>query len=276
MPKRKNNNSKKRKFPVKAGVIFSAVLLGGIILISSLKHFFSEFAYFRISKVVIEGVPEEGYLELKQRLLGKNIFSYNLKSIKYALEGLFPEVECSGLSRRLPNELVISLRKRQGIAQLKLSRFYLVDRSGMILDKISDSAFSSLPVIHGLQNKLFHPQTGMTYNLNELNRILELIQRLNDSRGALREYAITKVNAVSADSGSFFIARVVPAAEFPAAAIGLAPEVEVKFSLDKPGETVKVLELLLAKHKSGLSNIEYIDIRNVNSPAVLEKKTAGR
>ena len=58
-------------------------------------------------------------------------------------------------------------------------------------------------------------------------------------------------------------------------------EVEVKFNLDRPGDVINVLALLLDKRKGlhaalsggqALENVEYIDLKDPDSPAVLETK----
>ena len=58
-------------------------------------------------------------------------------------------------------------------------------------------------------------------------------------------------------------------------------EVEVKFDLDRPGDVIDVLALLLDKREGlsampsggrALENVEYIDLKDPDSPAVLETK----
>ena len=54
------------------------------------------------------------------------------------------------------------------------------------------------------------------------------------------------------------------------------PLVEVKFDPEKPVETIKVLALLLLKRGLSIGNLEYIDLKNLNSPVLLEKKEKNR
>lgn len=100
--------------------------------LSLLRLFFIRSAYFNITKVTLEGAEPDVLLEFRKRLLGKNIFSENLKAIKRQIEES-PDLECIAIWRRLPGELVFSLRKRIPIAQLKLAQYHLVDQTGMLI-----------------------------------------------------------------------------------------------------------------------------------------------
>ena len=280
MAKRKNKNF---KIPLKfVGIVLFFI---SIVLIATalLKAFFYRYPYFNINRIVIKGVEEDKYAEFKahftSRLIGKNIFSRELSLMKRQIEEELGDVECLAIQRRLPGELILFLRDRSAIAQLKLGRFYPIDASGMIMDNPSDLVFPVLPVILGLEDEIESPKKGKLCSVLELKKTIELIERKN-SASNLGDYLITRVNLAKNKASSFFIIKKylvedVSKKTYP------KKEVEVKFDLDRPGDVINVLALLLDKRKDlsdissggdSLTGVEYIDLNDPDSPAVLETK----
>ena len=280
MAKRKNKNF---KIPLKfVGIVLFFI---SIVLIATalLKAFFYRYPYFNINRIVIKGVEEDKYAEFKahftSRLIGKNIFSRELSLMKRQIEEELGDVECLAIQRRLPGELILFLRDRSAIAQLKLGRFYPIDASGMIMDNPSDLVFPVLPVILGLEDEIESPKKGKLCSVLELKKTIELIERKN-SASNLGDYLITRVSLAKNKTSSFFIIKKylvedVSKKTYP------KKEVEVKFDLDRPGDVINVLALLLDKRKDlsdissggdSLTGVEYIDLNDPDSPAVLETK----
>lgn len=294
MARRKNKNF---KIPLKfVGIVLFFI---SIVLIATalLKAFFYHYPYFNINRIVIKGAEEDKYAEFKahftSRLMGKNIFSQELSLMKRQIEEELGDVECRAIQRRLPGELILFLRNRSALAQLKLGRFYPIDASGMIMDNPSDLAFPVLPVILGLEDKIERPKKGKLCSVLELKKTLSLIERKN-SASSLDEYLITRVSLVKNKTSSFFIIqrdilspplRKGIIKEYPVEDVSKKAhpkkEVEVKFDLDRPGDVINVLVLLLDKRKGlsdmssggdSLTGVEYIDLKDPDSPAVLETK----
>ena len=280
MARRKTKNF---KIPFKIIGIFLFFI--SIILISAavLKAFFYHYPYFNISRIVIKGAEEDKYAGFKahftSRLMGKNIFSQKLSLIKRQIEEELGDVECRAIQRRLPGELILFLSDRSAIAQLKLGRFYPIDASAMIMDNPSDLAKPFLPVILGLEDAIESPKKGKLCSVLELKKALSLIERKNSAPN-LGDYLITRVSLAKNKTSSFFIIKKYPV-EDVSKKIYPQKEIEVKFDLDRPGDVVDVLALLLDK-RGGLSampsggqaleNVEYIDLKDPDSPAVLETK----
>ena len=280
MARRKTKNF---KIPFKLiGISLSFI---SIILISAavLKAFFYHYPYFNISRIVIKGAEEDKYAGFKAhftgRLMGKNIFSQKLSSIKREIEEELGDVECRAIQRRLPGELILFLSDRSAIAQLKLGRFYPIDASAMIMDNPSDLAKPFLPVILGLEGAIERPKKGKLCSVLELKKAIELIERKNSAPN-LGGYLITRVSLARNKTSSFFIIKKYPV-EDVSKKIYPQKEVEVKFDLARPGDVVDVLALLLDKRGGSsampfggqaLENVEYIDLKDPDSPAVLETK----
>ena len=257
-------------YRVIAPLLLVLVSIGLLVMI--LKGFFTSYPYFNITKVTVKGIDQDAYAGFTRALYNKNIFSQNLAALKKQLEQEIPDVLCLFIERRLPGELLISLKKRTAIAQVKFLRFHPIDESGLLMQAASDIAFSNLPIILGIEYKAQKGAAGKYYSISEARNALGLIQEKNNS-ALLQGYSITKVKLAKEKVNSFFLIEQNNS---------LSTEVEVKFDPQKPYEAVHVLGLLLVKRKNALpvflegrsvlGNIEYIDLTNTHSPIVLEKK----
>ena len=278
MARRKNKTH--NKIPVKF-IVFSGLILSLIITLwAAAKAFLSSSPYFKITKVSIEGAREEKEPEFKQRLIGRNIFLQDLSLLKKQIEQDSSDIECIAISRRLPGELLFLLRKRIALLQIKLGRFYPVDQTGSVMGRPSDLALENLPVVSGVEEKAAKPKAAKFYSLLDVRKVIELLQE-KDNSSVLSGYKITKVNVARGKSSSFFIIKnFIP--EDVAKNSFFNPEIEVKFDLEKPRETIRVLAPVLAKRKNSspgplgeinpLADIKYIDLENTNSPIVSEQK----
>lgn len=263
MPRKKDNNY---KVPLKLIVSATIVLAVGTVTAFTLKMFFTRHHYFNISRVSIRGADDLPYADFKRRLIGKNIFSLDLKSLKNQIEAQEENVRCSFVWRRLPGELLFLLEKRMPVAQVKLLRYHLVDNLAQIMPYASDIAFADFPVILGLQDKL---QGKKAYVYPQLERAIELIKEKNGI-ASLSAYMITRVNAAADKTNTFYLAEESALAGESLKGVSGAPPVEIRFSLDNPAQTIRVLAVLLKKRP--LQTIEYIDLKNLDSPVILEKK----
>jgi hypothetical protein len=326
MPKRKNTNF---KLPVKLILFLILAAVCAMVILNRFRFFFLRSSYFTITRVAIEGVDPDAFLEFKKMLappktialpeetkrflsglVGKNIFSQDLKAIKKQIEES-ADIECVVISRRLPGELVFKLRKRIPIAQLKLTRYHLVDQAGMFIAGASDAAYDNLPVILGIEKKNLPGKPQAYYPQAELSLALELIKEKNNAP-ALIDYRITKVYALNQKASSLFLVENFPDSGLGywkpnygtlASGLGYRPayggvaggllkknsslaQIEIKFDLKRPADTVRVLGALLHKLRASLNSqvppggqagssllegIEYIDLRNIDSPVVMEK-----
>ena len=282
MPKRKN---KGLKFPGKSILLLSLAAVCALAIVNRFRFFFLRSSYFTITRVAIEGaqplettaLPEETKRFLTG-LVGKNIFSQDLKALKKQIEES-ADIECVVISRRLPGELVFNLRKRIPLAQLKLTRYHLVDPAGLLIAGASDAAYENLPVILGIEKKNLQGKPNQYYPPAALTLALELIKEKNNAP-ALTHYRITKVCILNQKASSFFIVENFPDSGLIKKSTPLA-QIEIKFDLQRPTETVRVLGALLDKlqppgnpreGESPLKGIEYIDLGNIDSPVVMEKK----
>lgn len=267
MPRRKNKNKRSIVKPI---VLFAVGIGIGIMALAvMLKLLFTKHPYFNISKVTIK--PQEAALDdgFSKFLIGKNIFSVNLIDIKKQIEKESLDTECVLIQRSMPSELALFLKQRVAIAQLKAPRFYRIDSSGAIMEGASDIAFPDLPIIVGLEGRI-KVKDNKGSSIEELRQAIELIQEKNNST-YLNNYRIAKINISKDMMSSLSLAKdSLKMQDVKNNAIAV---IEVKFDLARPRETIRVLGLLLNKYNGKLEDIEYVDLKNLNSPLVLEKKT---
>lgn len=273
MPRRKNKN---RRSPI---IFFCAAIGIAVVALAVIfKLLFTKCPYFNIAKVTIKPIDVVLNSDFAKGLIGKNIFLVDLASLKNRIEKESKDTECVLIQRRLPSELVLLLRERAAIAQLKAIRFYRIDALGAVMDGVSDIAFPELPIIIGLpassagREDRIRVKDNKGASISELKGAIELIQEKNSSVN-LKNYKIAKINISKDKANSFFITKnFVDKSDISEKNASIAA-VEIKFDLNNPRETIRVLGLLLNKYNGKLEDIEYLDLKKLNSPVVLEKKT---
>lgn len=242
-------------------IVFVLIVLAIAGTFSILRILVGRWNVFNITKVTIEGVNDLSPQPIR-KLIGQNIFLADLRLLEAQLQEEFPDIECLSAQRRLPSEVFFQLRKRVPIAQVKLLRFYSIDISSTLIMYPSDSASGDLPVITGLADKIQRPKIGASYNIAPLESALALVDEKSKNT-FLNNYRIVKIDVGRPNEGSFFLAENPPA---------LANQpLEIKFDYRCVKETIKVLGMILQKRRDALVKMEYIDIKNPNSPVFLER-----
>ena len=259
----------------KTAMTFFAILAIIVILVGILRIFMTSYPAFNITRVTMQGAGDLS-LGFAKRLIGINIFSLNLTSLKEQIQEQAGDVECILIQRKLPSEIILYFLRRLPIAQLKLLRFYPVDQTATIISGPSDLVLEDLPVIIGLSEKIPKPKIGRTYALKELKLAIELIKAKNEDPGLIN-YRLNKIILDKPAEASFYIAE-----NFPQSGPGKnitynrPAQVEVKFTPQNLKGTMRVLGVILNKHRDYLGNIEYINLKNPDSPVFLERKRTGQ
>ncbi len=252
---------KKPKINLLFRLLFTSVILGLIAALAFgyLTYVVKGMDYFTIRDIVSnqEGPIDLGYLK------GRNIFTVDLEKESRRVTAMYPYCKNVRLVRILPNRLYVEFRSRLPVAVLKLYRFFLVDDEMVIFNPVSreQALDSKLPVIVGLETKIFGPKAGVRYESNELSFALDIIKAARAGR-VLRYFRIRKLDAANINSVSFILdvpirPALVPRDRKPAEPEGL----EVKIGKGQVKGDLAVLEGLLVQLKNDWSNIKYIDLR---------------
>jgi len=213
--------------------------------------------YFTIKDIVTRGANR---VDLSY-LTGKNIFSVDLKQeAGYILES-FSDYSNIKVVRVLPDRLFIDFIKRKPVAFVKLYRYFALDKEGVLFYGPQDPQELELPVISGLETKIFGPKPGKKYNIKEIELALNIIREVKRN-GAFKKYKITKIDIANPANTSIFISLTPKAPDYSrGGAVAAFENLEVKIGQDNIKEKIIILAGLIGQEKSDLNNIKYIDLR---------------
>jgi cell division septal protein FtsQ len=246
---------KKFKIPLKLISLTAIICLVLTAIMVYTFRFLKTSEYFKIKDVVTRDASNINLSYLK----GKNIFSIDLKrESNYILE-YFPECKNVRLVRLLPNRIFVDLIRRKPLAIVKLYRYFVLDEEGVLLDVLVEPEESALPIITGLETKIFGAKPGKKCNVKELTFALNIIKEIKKSK-RFRDYRIKTIDASNLNNASIFI--IPPSFEFDYPDVTLRYEgLEVKLNSDRIAYKVTLLANLVAAARKELSNIKYIDLR---------------
>lgn len=229
---------KRIKLPFKVILIACLILAIFYFSIRSLLKLFLTSEYFKVRDIITNNEDVDlSYLK------GINIFTVDLDRLSSNLNSRYPDYRTIVLARCLPNCICVDFKKREVIAYVKLYRYFAVDERGVLFNPEGEDLKPDIPVILGLQTKIFGPKSGARFDIKELRLALDLIREVKNIN-KLSEYNIKKINASDARELSFYI----------------LDNTEVKIG-EEIKEKLMVFSSLLAHISSELKNIRYIDLR---------------
>jgi cell division septal protein FtsQ len=202
--------------------------------------------YFKIKDIIVtEGTPDEfSYLK------GRNIFRIDLTEEAKSISRSYPAYKKIRLIKGLPNRIFVDFVRRQPLGLIKLYRYFCVDQDRMLFDLPGEVGQMDLPIILGLETKIFGPKPGKEYNLKELELALNILKEARRNK-RLRNHKITAINVAN------------PAG----AALVIDAGLEIRIGQGEIGNKIELLGNLLAQVKNDLPNIKYIDLR-FNEPVI--------
>lgn len=253
-------------------LFFTAVLL---------KTLAKESDFFRIKEVIVrdEALPSlpatEPLAASEARreaipidlsyLKGHNIFAVDLAAQEDYLSQVSPGYRKIRLVKIFPDKIFADFIARRPVACVKLYRYFYLDQDRVLYGAPSETDIANLPVIFGLETKLFGPKQGVRYNIKELITAFNII-KLAGSNKVLKDLQIKKINL--ADSANTFFTLM------PKAASG-SEGLEVKIGQDYLADKINILSSLLADERNDWGNIKYIDLR-FKDPVIKFKNDTGR
>ena len=171
------NKSKKQKKKKKKKNKLLKIILPTILLITGITIFLLTTPIFGISNIKVEGnskISSDTIVSLSELKIGDNIFKVNDKIKQKIKENNY--IEEANLKRILPSTLLIEIKERETIYQIKLLNSYAyIDKNGYILEISSVKA--EVPIIVGFnitENELIDKKRMDTDDLEILNDILKI------------------------------------------------------------------------------------------------------
>lgn len=251
---------RKVKLPFKF-IAFSIIIIVALgFTIGYLRNIVMNSDYFRVKEIMVKDstIDKDNLSYLK----GRNIFAINLKKESQFILDAYPDYTRVDLVRVLPGRLAANFVSRQPQALIKLYKYFAVDKDGILFNSLGAPEDSLLPVITGLETKIFGPKAGKKYDIKELNLALNIIKELNSNR-LMKKCRVKRIDVRDIEEASLFIPLVVKS-NSPSALKTSGPQeilLEVKIGQDNIKEKIIILAGLLLQTKSDLFNMKYIDLR---------------
>jgi len=250
---------KKRKInflvkPVLSGLV---ILLALAFILGYILKVLTTSDYFRVNDVIGEQMPGVDFSRIK----GENIFTLDLYSEAENIARFCPDCLRVRLARVLPDRIFVEFVRRKPVALVKLYRNFAVDQYGVFFDSSSANGDFDLPVITGLDGKIFGAKPGLRCKVKELLLVLSIIKEANNTR-LLRDYRLQEIKVNGLDDITISIA-FKPDAEvsLPWRAREKQRTIEVRISQGGIHQKVIVMAGLLNQEQNNPGNIKYIDLR---------------
>jgi len=245
---------RKINFPIKLVILGLIIISTLFFLIGYLVKSLKTSEYFKI-KAVVSSKPQAG--PDFSYLMGRNIFTLDLGKESRYISELHPVYREIRLVRLLPDRLFVLFTERQALAYVKLYRYFCVDSDLAVFEIPQELAETDLPVIVGLEKKIFSVNCGKQYNIKDLALAVNIIKEAKLNSG-LKKYKIKRIDVTNPPKASFFM-QVSENAEDQS--ISAAELLEVKIGQDNIPDKTRILADLLTQLKKDLDDIKYIDLK---------------
>jgi cell division septal protein FtsQ len=249
---------RKQKFslPVKILSLLVIISLVFFFIIGYIWKVLTTADFFAVKQVVVRNSDYQF-----EFLKGRNIFSLNLGYEARRVYLSCPACRKVRFSRILPNCVVVDFLKRKPAALVKFYKNFAIDEQGVLFYPDESSGGLELPVIYGLETKIFAPKPGMICKRAELVLALEIIKEFRANK-SFAGFTLKRIDLANPGSSGFFLllprqivnyALAIPQAEW----VGF----EVRTGLNNIRQKMMILGGLLMQERKEWANIKYIDLR---------------
>jgi len=183
----------------------AAILI--IILIAAM--FFVGYTYFRVARIEVEGNEnvEASYIaELSGVELDENLFAIDKNKVKQYINS-DPYLEYFDLKRIYPSAVRIEVYERIPAAAIEGKQgFYVVDKEGYVLERLSDSP-SDMVLVEGMalltayEGRKIEPENA--YDFNALVTLLKDV-KYNELAEMVTEMNFSDINNITMRAGNGF------------------------------------------------------------------------
>lgn len=190
------------KIPIK--VLFLLFLFFLSLVYSKKTAYFilSRLPYFKLSEVfvkdqfILNGEESLKFTGLKK---GTNIFEINISSLAKEIKDRHPEYEDIVVKRILPKRIIVLLKERKPLIQIKMVEYYPVDRNGFVIPRKKKEPYAGLPVIIGIE-----PEEVVVNRFSHSLKIKKAIELMDLVKKYPWVGKISKINLASINDISLF------------------------------------------------------------------------
>ena len=159
-------------------VLAALVASGGWLLWRYVQHAEA----FRIARIVL---PTQSSLKMPPSLLGENLLTVDLAALAQELKRQQPSLKDIRVTRQLPNVLQVTFVPRVPVAQVRLDRWYPVDRQGFVLPDATTDPAERLAQVVGLERAKVPLRPGKDNADERLQLALRVLSTLRRTHGPL-------------------------------------------------------------------------------------------
>ncbi len=259
---------KKQRFKptIKITLILAIILLAIFFIIGYILHALSTADFFVIKQVAVRN-SDTAFDYLK----GKDIFGLDLRLESQKALANCPDCRKVRFVRMLPNCIFVDFVKRQPVALVKFYKNFAIDEQGVFFYASPAIEELGMPVIYGLETKIFGPKPGIKYSRAEINLALNIIKEFKANKN-FQGFTLKRIDVASAQSAGFFL--LLPRAEWlwqseakpclagrQARPAGQWSGFQVFIGENNIREKMMVLGGLVMQAPGDWANIKYIDLR---------------
>jgi cell division septal protein FtsQ len=249
---------KKKKFKLPLMIIFILViiLLAFSILLGYIWKVLTTSEFFAVKQVIVRQSGESF-----EYLKGKNIFDLNLNIESSRALLNCPDCRKVRFLRILPNCVIVDFLKRKPVALAKFYKNYAIDQQGVFFSPVGTAEEADLPVIYGLETKIFGPKPGVRYKRPEIDLALSIIKEFK-SNSTLRSFVLKKIDVTNLQGAGLFVLLPNQAVNYikPVPQLGWVG-FEVRIGEGSIKQKLMILGGLLMQANKESANIKYIDLR---------------
>lgn len=249
---------RKQKFnlPVKIIIIFAIISLALSFVIGYIWKELTTSEFFCVKQVIVRN-SDMSFDYLK----GRNIFSLDLLGQSRMVSLGCPDCRKVRFTRVFPNCIFVDFLKRKPLALVKFYKNFVIDEQGVLFYPESTAEEAQLPVIYGLETKIFAPKPGIKYKRAELELALTILKEFKADK-SFRGFALKRIDVANPRTAGFFVLLPKQIADYTKPAplaewIGF----EVRTGETNIREKMMILGGLVMQARKEWSNINYIDLR---------------
>jgi hypothetical protein len=259
---------RKQRFKLPLAAIFTAsiILLAIFLLLGYIWGVLTTSDFFEVKRIVVRNSGESfDYLK------GRNIFTLDLDSQSQRALSKCASCRTVRFLKILPNCLVVDFLKRKPVAMAKFYKNYAVDWNGVFFSLDGSVQEAELPVICGLETKIFGPKPGIRYERPEIKLALDVIKYFKSNR-TLRGFILKRIDVSSLQNASIFVLLPGQSVDYvkPIPQLGWVG-FEVRVGEGGIKQKMMILGGLLMQAYKDLPDIKYIDLR-FKEPVIKLKK----
>jgi cell division septal protein FtsQ len=246
----------KLDLPIKIISFLVIILLAISFIIGYIWKALTTADFFAVKQVIVRNSDHQF-----EYLKGRNIFSLNLSSEAWRAHLRCPDCRKVRFARILPNCIVVDFLKRKPVALVKFYKNFAIDEQGVLfLPDVATEALE-LPVIYGLETKIFAPKPGISYKRPELGLVLSIISEFKANR-SFTGFTLKRIDLASPGSAGFFMLLPRQIANYTL----VPPQVEwlgfeVRIGANNIRQKMMILGGLVIQEQKEWANIKYIDLR---------------